>query len=582
MKRLITRNIERINNTTLKKMMELNKNADIVIPNNPCLIINYNLKDDDEKYIRKMLSQLWPQIAINIEFCNVGSIDNLDEITNHINVIRSNTNFVDFHPIYVCILFDATNGCLDNLIRKLKNVFIDKYVYNFIVFSFFDMKELSNDHNNTMLECILKDEYFKYKFVFQNKFKNGSLWIGDDYKKILRLAANVIALFTNKIQLFSTNNGIHTFSYGILNKPVRKIVQISIKQLITNLSIYENNNNFIEKNDKLVRASIKKLCENMVHKFNFKASDFLYLPNNEELNNIQSNITISDFKRNYELAFYCYQQMIEDRINEMENDEILKVGVSRLKFEEILKHLNYNNLMAYLKKENEIEELILASRETLVTKKIGNESNFYNVLTCHANNQIEIQITKILFNQLLKLLKEKESQVKKIDEIINGIQNDSSLIVSYPIDDLNDNLISYYENLVNVYYDSNKSYIIKEIDKSADETTFYENLDTVLTKLFNDNDIYSYTFENEINKRKAGNAAIDLYEQISNQQSIENNICLYLDSSQLEYRISEGRGSTILLLRPDTSWIPNTEGIIEYHLNNQDCIERIEIKDIVR
>lgn len=586
---LLIKLINKIDIETMKKINNTPKslNCEDITAKNPSLIINYNLNENDNNRIKEIIYQLWPQISTNIEFADRNCLDNREIFQKKINSIRGNESYHNFHSIYICLLFDATNGNMDELTDKLKQLFHNelksrKSSYEFVIFNFFDMSDLFNENRNEALVKVLDDHFFKYKFIFQNELNNGAIWINDDYEKILRLSANIIALFINNIQLFSGDTGIYTFSYGVLEKPVKKIVQVSIKELLNKIKNYDKIKEYEHFESEIIDFSldyINNMVSELAHNFHFFESSFEYLPDNDMLKNKDGSITLNYFKEKYLVSFLCYKQMLNDRLRMVENNHELIDVISIMKFENILDLMDYSKLMSYFNSNHKMEDLLKSIEDRLLVKRGKTYDNYFSLLLDNANMQIDILITKMIFNLFSKICKEKEKKVRYLHQKINKDIEDPCLIVKSSLNDSDKSIEDFYKRCIETYYVVNREEIDNIIDKIFDEKSYYDNLYKVFEKIITECKIYTFSFDDEINKRNKDKQTVkNLFEQLN------DHVCMYLEpllKEQFKCEFNQFGNNVVLLVHPSIDWIENTidkqQNWKIYRLKNQDCIERIEI-----
>lgn len=311
--KVIDNNIELINRKTLEKLNNGNMSNNIN-PKYPSVIINYNLRNDDMDFIKKYMNQLWKRTYNSIEIVEMSSIKKSDDLTAIINKLRGNNKFESYVTIYIHLLYNATTASVEELMEKINSLFYDKTTYTVIAHAFFDMALYNNKHYVNKLDLLLQQEKIEYTLIYQNKLQNGALWNNKNEYKIFRLMSNVIALMINadKLDLFAENNGVHTFSYTLLEKPVKKIVQIVLRELLADECLnnkYELEDKFERNVENLILKSVKDETNKLAEHYYFEKNDFQYLPNNKEL-----TMKVANFdSANYQLLYSCYEEMIEER-----------------------------------------------------------------------------------------------------------------------------------------------------------------------------------------------------------------------------------------------------------------------------
>lgn len=540
-------------------------------PTNPSIIVNFNLANGKVEDYKKYLRSLWIQVYNNIQI--VEKNVNFEEV---INTLLGNTFFKQFNIIYIHILVDLTNCELYALHSFIEEKF-NEPIYNIILHEFLDYSSKRNGKlsEENLLKIMRNRERITYQLVYSNKLANGALRLGDNASKILRLAANITAIMIIDSHYFGDGN-VYTFSYNLLEKPTKNIIQVTIKSLLDRLYDCPDCPDLDQNVLNEYGALIRKEVINKSSGYLFKEDDFMYLPDNDKLQKEKIGIkkSIDTLKNNYPITETCFRAMIDRKIK-----EIGKIDFNNLDFLEESGDntlLSFFSLHGYIKGNRTAETLIAgAERGIYINNMIPDEGSYSKILMEYSNNEIKKEITKRVFEVFSNKCKEKINNAESINEWLSKYSD----VINTQIATINiDKTIrTYYKNLVDNYFNIEINNIIKKIDRCINEEELKETLKSILVHMFNENSIYFKSFEDEVDERLAQATAERMFEKIGNQEIVDQNMCIYWANFQSHLNKVQN-ANAILLINPNSSLlklnIPKNYNL--WRLSRQDCVERID------
>ena len=142
---------------------------------------------------------------------------------------------------------------------------------------------------------------------------------------------------------------------------------------------------------------------------------------------------------------------------------------------------------------------------------------------------------------------------------------------------IDETIRTYYKNLVDNYFNTEINNIIKKIDRCINEEELKKTLKSILVHMFNEKPIYFKSFEDEVDERLAQATAARVFEEIGNQEIVDQNMCIYWANFQPHLNKVQN-ANAILLINPNSSLlnlnIPGNYNL--WRLSRQDCVERID------
>lgn len=560
--------IAEIRNKSEKNELE---GYDAQTPENPSIIVNYNLDNKVLESYCDFLEQLWPSVYSNIPVTARES--DFDKIENQ---VRSNQLYLIFNEIQIHVLVNMTKCDLQEL-----NSFLDEKFntpqYKVILHEFLDYESKTQIETteNKLINAMKNYKKVSYQFVYSNRLHNGAMWLGESALKLTRLAANITAIMSIDSHYFNANNA-YTFSYNLLEKPTRKIVQFTIRRLLEKICSCPEHINLEQDISKKYIGSIQREAGYRKGSLLFKKDDFKYLPDNKKLQKEKVNIkkSIVSLERNYPVTAMCFKAMIDQKIMEINNLSTKGVDFSKELTDPLL---TFYAIEGFLKGNRQKIDLLASLERTLFhDKQIADEGTYSEVLTEYANQMIENKITERIFSAF------SEQFMKAVDHAcdvytwlleclnspdlqINAIENE-------------ENLIGYYGKLVDDYFARHTEVIIAELNACSDkEEVLKHGLYSVLLQMFDNIPVYYKPFEDEIDERVGSNTAKNMFEKISEEDSVTRNICM--DWTSLQFSLNKIKtGNVLLLINPKSKLLKlkiadNYEAL---KLSRQDCVERID------
>jgi hypothetical protein len=541
---------------------------DIQTPKNPSIIVNYNLDNKTVDSYYDFLEQLWPSVYTNIP--RAGKKSDFEEIENQ---VRSNQLYLIFNEIQIHVLVNITECDIEELNNFLNEKF-NGPLYKIILHEFLDYErknQIAVSEDN-LLRAMKNRDKIRYQFVYSNRLFNGAMWLGENALKIVRLAANITAIMSIDSHYFNDNNA-YTFSYNLLEKPTKKIVQFTIRRLLENACNCPENEKLDQEISKKYCGSVQKESSYRMGPLLVKESDFKYLPDNKKLQNEKANIkkNVVSLERNYPIAAMCFAAMIRQKVD---NIQMKKVDFSGELSGPLL---TYYAVEGFLKGNRQKKDLLESlERALLHDRQISDEGAYSKVLTEYANQAVEAEITERLFAIFSLQFMEKINHACDVYDWlreslvspelqINAIENE-------------ENLIGYYGKQVDDYFASHRDAIVDELNSCTDKEDLIENrLYSILLQMFDSIPIYYKSFEDEIDERVGNDTAKNMFGKLSEEDSVIRNICI--DWTNLQFALNRVKTSDVLLLINPKSKLLKLKIADNYEslkLSRQDCVERID------
>ena len=568
MKKLIERCITEIRNKSEKSGVE---GYNAYAPQNPAIIVNYNLDDKKLDSYYAFLEQLWPSVYSNIPRADKGS--DLDKIENE---VRSNQLFFIYSEIQIHVLVNMTECDLQNLRDFLSEKF-NSPQYKVILHEFLDYEnkaEIETSEDN-LLRSIKDPDIVRYQFVYSNRLYNGAMWLGENALKVIRLAANITAIMSIDSQYFNDNN-IYTFSYNLLEKPTRKIVQFTIRRLLENVCNCPEYAKLDQDISKKYRGSIQREASYKIAPLLFKESDFKYLPDNNKLQKEKAKTkkSIVSFEHNYPIAAMCFKAMINQKVSGIDDSTAKSLNFATELSDPLL---TFYTIEGFLKGNRQKKDLLDSlERALLHDKQLSDEGAYSKILTEYANQAIKDEIIKRVFTVFEKQFMEKVEYACDVYKWLRECLASSELQINAVENE--ENLIKYYGKQVDDYFASHTESIITELNACSDKEALLEDrLQSIVLQIFDSIPIYYKSFEDEIDERVGSDTAKNMFEKINEEDSVRRNICIAW--TNLQFAIDMVKTSDVLLLINPKSKLLKLKIADNYEslkLSRQDCVERID------
>ena len=567
MNELIERCIAEIRNKSEKKAAE---GYDAQAPEKPSIIVNYNLDNKALKSYYDFLEQLWPSV-----YSNIPGTDKESDFERVENQVRSNQVYSNFNEIQIHVLVNMTKCNLQGL-RDFLNEKFNSPSYKIVIHEFLDYESRSQiETSEENLLSLLEDhDRVRYQFIYSNKLDNGAMWLGESALKIIRLAANITAIMSIDSHYFSDNN-VYTFSYNLLEKPTRKIVQFTIRRLLENICncpVYKELDQDILKRYKgcvLHEAGYRKAA------FLFRESDFQYLPDNKMLQKEKKKIkkNVGTLKRNYPIAAMCFAAMIDQKISEIDSVPTKNTDFSGELSDPLL---TFYSVEGFLKGNHKKEDLLASLEGALLhDKRISDEGTYGEVLTEYANQAVEHKVVERIFavfsEQFMKKIDHACEIYKWLLECLRSPELQANAI------EKEENLAGYYGRQVDGYFAGHIREMVTELNACSDKKDLKDRLYSILLQMFDDIPVYYKSFEEEIDERVGNDTAKNMFEKISAEDSVTRNICI--DWTNLQFKLNRVKTGDVLLLINPESKLLKLEIAGQYEslkLSRQDCVERID------
>ena len=398
---------------------------------------NYSIENKRENKNSSM------EIGFKAEKENIYSLSSRLNSTKNINkknkLIKNEYNYEICHTDCNCkVKLNSLNASH----KKMESIKINKKIKIFTNFE---------PENKSLILC--KNNYIQKPLLFKT-FRKSINTIDNNYIKrkifVYSLKNKEKSKMTSKNNSINFNNNSNNFN---IIKNIRKKIYSSLKRK----SITPRKNNLISSvNDtKPSKISIKKRYKSVQHdsikienKLNINTHNRKYNILEDSIHNtniIKKNSLNNNAKNHNISSFICYddknkniissrEQVIEDKIKEL-NNEALKFKEERQKVKDIkneyekLQKKLFENIDDFTKKKEEFEKYkqneinnlnkerknMLLDNKFIMTTKMQNKSLELEV---KKNEEIIAQL-KNQINELLLIIKNKDTEIKNLQKIIN-------------------------------------------------------------------------------------------------------------------------------------------------------------------
>lgn len=571
MKALIERCIEDIKRNSERNGVE---GYEVQTPKNPAIIVNYNLDKKVADSYYNFLKQLWPSVYSNIPKADKDS--DFETIENH--KVRGNQLYVIISTIQIHVLISMK----DCNVQELDD-FLDQHFhgpeYKIVLHEFLDYESKAKGEKSeaNLLECMKSRNKVQYQFIYSNKLLGGAMWLGENELKIIRLAANITAIMTIDTHYFNDNH-TYTFSYRLLEKPTRKIVQFTIRRLLDNLCNCPENKELDKNISKQCKLSIQQEVFHKMGSLLFKEEDFKYLPDNDKLQKEKKDVKkgIVTLERNYPVTAMCYKAMITQKANRADSSQIKNIDYSSVLSSELI---SFYDIVGFLKENRQKNELLKNLENVLIhDRTVRNEGTYSEVLLEYGNQAIQDKITRKIFNNFSIQFMEKVDHACDVYQWLCEYRDSLDLQINAV--EKEENLVGYYGRLVDDYFIQHKDWIIEQLTSCSNKEELLEGesgLGIILFELFEKIAVYYKSFEDEIDERVGNDTAKNMFQQISEDEVIELNTCI--DWNKLQFKLNRTKTSDVLLLISPDSKLLGLDIADNYEalkLGRQECVERID------
>lgn len=568
MKELIEQCITEIRNKSEKNGVE---GYDAQAPKNPSIIVNYNLDNKALESYYVFLEQLWPSV-----YSNIPRADKESDFEAIENQVRGNQLYLIFNEIQIHVLVNMTKCSIQELSGFLDRKF-NSPLYKIILHEFLDYESKSQVEisESNLLSAMKNREKVRYQFIYSNRLFNGAMWLGESALKTIRLAANITAIMSIDSHYFNDNNA-YTFSYNLLEKPTRKIVQFTIRRLLENVCNCPEYAKLDQDILKRYRGSVQREAAYMTSPLLFKENDFKYLPDNKKLRKEKAKIKkgIVSLERNYPITAMCYSAMIKQKVSKIDSSQAKRVDFSGELSGPLL---TFYAVEGFLKGNRQKKGLLESlGRELLRDKQISDEGTYGKVLTEYANQAIENEIIKRIFADFSEQFMKKVDHACDIYKWLLECLNSPELQINAMENE--ENFIGYYGKHIDDYFASHTEAIIAELNSCSNKEELLKySIHSILLQMFDSIPVYYKSFEDEIDERVGYDTAKNMFEKISEEDSVTRNICI--DWTNLQFALNRMKTSDVLLLINPKSKLLKLKIADNYEtlkLSRQDCVERID------
>ncbi len=549
---------------------------DVQAPGNPSMIVNYNLDSERLTSYYAYLKQLWPGV-----YSNIPRADRESDFETLENQVRSNSLYVNFNEIHIHVLVDLTGADLGEL-RDFLQAEFDLPSYKLILHEFLDYehRDQIEDSEEKLLSLMRGRGGIRYQFIYSNRLYNGAMWLGESAAKIIRLAANITAIMSIDSHYFNDDKA-YTFSYNLLEKPTRRIVQFTLRRFLENACSCPERAELNQEISKKYRACIQREAAHSIGSFLFRPDDFQYLPDNEKLQREKANIkkSMESLERAYPTAALCFQAMIGQKIAALDGSRGRKADFSEALSDPLLM---FDAIEGFLKTKNPKgenrgrKELLESLEGVLLSQRTADEGSYSQFLTEYGNQALEREAIKRIYKDFSVQFMIRAEHATAVYRWLRESLDSPELQLQ--VGENEENLAGYYGRLVDTYFASHREDIIGVLNSCSDkEELRRKGLYSQLVQMFDSIPIYYKSFEDEIDERVGNDTARKMFERISEEDSVARNICI--DWTNLGFHLNRVRTGEVLLLIHPESKLLTVEIADNYEvlsLNRQDCVERID------
>ena len=568
-----------------RNVQKVKKNFYNINPECPSLVVNYNLTDAQVSIILKNMNELWPQLYRPLHIINYKK----GSLVEKINELKKYGKFEDYSRIYIHILWNSSQKDIENVMDKISSELNDQVVYEFVLHAYIDMASIDYGDSLKHVESILNEKRIQLKMIYENMSSTGAI-LKDEI--VFRLMSHVISLMIINIKVFQSDSKACTFSYQLLEKPIRELSETIIKCLLSDDCVRRYQMNYSETKDyrKKVKDNIINLirdCKKEIKQYySFNMNSFLYLPDNEQLKRIDD---INTFKTNsqYVLSYECYTKLIDIKKSEINSDVKFKQLLNDAFEKSFSKWLNpllgYIEINSYIKQGNKMNDILQEIKSEMTYDTTLASCKGLKLLCEDANNEILRHIQDKILEQLDTVLSELEIKAKNLDSIIKDSEERASknitegILYSY-VDMIND----FYKNDVNIFIRELNSIMNEKELLMANEEELLKNekLRDIFIKKFKKivqdffiqhKDDYNSKMKEELSKMK--DELMDRVKHIKEDK--ESNVLFY---GRNDYKVELDKD---ILLTNEENDICLKELYIGYQSYDQDCMEYIGLYRVI-
>lgn len=535
---LINENLYYIQENTLKHIKKVDGFYE-ASPNNPSLIINYNLKEESFGQIKKYIAQLWPKIHASVGYASHDKAS----IQNSLYTLCASSYYENYNTIYVHVFVDYTNLNFDCIIEFLKSVFDDSITYKFVIHAYFDMRHFQKNEFDTLFN----EPFFSYKMIYQNKTQYGQLVIDEKETEIYRLMAHVLAIMIYSFKALQ-DPGTYVFSYSLLEKPTRWILKKVIKEVLNQcLMVCENQ----DVNTKDIERYYYKVVHQLVSKYDLNKHCLDYIIHNHVLKKVRG--TYATYQADAMLR-YCFEAMINGIETDMQQNQEYQNDISKINFDTLFDSYNFHHFLS------------TSFAVDYNFHPIQEKETLYEYLMMLGNEKIKKYINNDVQKKYQAELSKRIENAKMIKSQLIELKNDPLLLSEWEDE--------YYSHLVKKYFSNvaNKERAIKILNQSTNRQSLMDNISYLLKLIFDSHFVFFETVENEFRVRT--------HKNISERDLFDNKkIYFYSQMFIGEYRLHAIK-KTVVCINPQSTLKPNH--LISFPMNYQDAIESIDFYEIVK
>ncbi len=446
-------------------------------------------------------------------------------------------------------------------------------------------------------------------YLLSNYLRSGFV-LQDDYQlsQNYRLVADLILMGGNQgeddnsgvISTVENFDTIKTAAYAIKEKPVRSIAIISLQKMMRNL-LEESETNYNQTAGD-TRQSAEKILEKLGIRGGkiqcleeiFEKSilsifpspqevQYLAFLNEQEYKNIYKEKRVSSQRLNKATGGNWNLFFEENYKNKMENllsDERF-ISECLGKIEKAWRSaLSYGDALSGLKdrEDGKVGEVRNALENLTLASAVASGKSIEEGVHLWAVEEARKMFYSHMIQLLSKLLSDIHQAAKKFKDCYINLEKE---VNKEPIDNKEENIRSYYENLAENFIRKNGNEISSDIFnlKNGSEDII-QSLENAFKKLIKNDPIYAMAFDEELQTRLSSMTDVNKVLAIQRVLEVEIETMVRLHGHDTSY---EGNilGTYYLMKQGETYANELTGGHFTiFHLNRTDCIEKIAIYNL--
>lgn len=441
-------------------------------------------------------------------------------------------------------------------------------------------------------------------YLLGNHLKNGSVLRKERLLLNYRLAADIILLGGNKgkdgqkalIRTVYQNDSIKTAAYALVEKDIRNITLTSLGGLMEGIKqqIFVNYESLAGRHIEYIDDLKKRLgigtdkidCMEEIFK-----TDFVKLfPHAEELNYIPY-LSEKDYKDVHKEKMVSWSSLnaktagildlfakeaYEKPVKKLVEDEVFREKAEKRIYGEWISKLDYYDAVYGIQNENLERDI----KELKVIIPNGNgtvETRIHAQAVGQAKTLFYERMKEILLQVLQQIQEEGKLCQQFYEEICEEIREED-----FDDREQKKSIQKHYGSLVEGFVKKNSDIADQVLSLRNSRSEMFSAIKNAFKQLVKENNVYSYSFEKELEARLNQESAESRKLYVSNE--LESNIENYGRLHWSLFNYANQKRGTYYLINNHAEYAkdlnPNSAEYSIFHLNRTDCIEKIAIYDL--